>query len=257
MVDYPSYVITNWDTDQPLAQWDSGIQWDVNLGPSLGSVASWLALVTSEHASQPDYMAMLTITFQPVADIIAILESIPAAYDLDIAVGVQLDTDGVWVGIGRNISVPLEGVFFSWDIGGLGWGEGNWTTGINTNQLITLPDAQYRTLLYAKIAANHWNGSIPGAYNVFDIVFQGTGFGVLIQDLQHMHMAYALTGPIPDAVTQALFTGGYFNLKPAGVQIDKYYLPPEPNVPYFGFAVENDNIAGWGVGYWGVTAPGV
>lgn len=201
-------------------------------------------------------MAMLTVTFQPIADNIAILQSIPAAYDIDFALGVQLDTVGTWVGISRNITTPLSGVFFSWDVAGLGWDEGNWIPSINATQLVSLPDSQYRTLLYAKIAANHWDGTIPGAYTVFSTVFQGTGFGVLIQDLQHMHMSMALTGPIPDAVTQALFTGGYFNLKPAGVRIDKYYLPPVSNVPYFGWGVENENISGWGVGYWGVTAPG-
>jgi hypothetical protein len=201
-------------------------------------------------------MDMLALTFQPLADTIAILESIPAAYDLDVAVGAQLDTDGVWVGISRNVTTPLSGVFFSWATAGLGWDQGSWSPGINVTQLIQLPDAQYRTLLYAKIAANHWNGSIPGAYNVFNIIFAGTGFGVLIQDLQGMRMAFALTGPVPDAITQALFTSGHFNLKPAGVRIDKYYLPAASNVPYFGFGVENDNIAGWGVGYWGVTAPG-
>jgi hypothetical protein len=201
-------------------------------------------------------MEMLEATLQPLADIIAILESIPASYDVDDAVGVQLDTVGQWVGIGRNITTPLSGVFFSWATPGLGWDQGNWIPGINATQLTALPDPQYRTLLYAKIAANHWDGTVPGAYAVFDIVFRGTGFGVLIQDLQHMHMSFALTGPVPDAVTQALFTLGYFNLKPAGVRIDKYYLPPVSNVPYFGFGVENAHIAGWGVGYWGVTAPG-
>jgi hypothetical protein len=248
--------ISNWDSGQPNANWDSGLQWDTNIAPSTGSVASWLALVTSEHASKPNYIAMLTATFQPIADIIAVLESIPTSYDLDVAVGVQLDTDGQWIGISRDITVPLTGVFFSWDTVGLGWGEGNWIIDIGATELVSLPDAQYRTLLYAKIAANHWNGTIPGAYAVFDEIFAGTGFGVLIQDLQGMHMSMALTGPVPDAVTQALFTNGYFNLKPAGVRIDKYYLPPVSNVPYFGFGVENDNIAGWGVGYWGVTAPG-
>jgi hypothetical protein len=256
MLPDPPPIISTWDSDLPGSDWDSGLSWDINLGPSLGSIASWLALVTSEHASKPKFMAMLAATVQPLADIIAILESIPAAYDVDDAVGTQLDTTGEWIGISRHITTPLSGVFFSWDVLGLGWGEGNWATIINATELVTLPDPQYRILLYAKIAANHWDGTIPGAYDIFDIVFQGTGFGVLIQDLQHMHMAFALTGPIPDAVTQALFTTGYFNLKPAGVRIDKYYLPPANNVPYFGFGVENSNIAGWGIGYWGVTAPG-
>lgn len=249
--------ISAWDSGQPNANWDSGLEWDVTTGPQVGSVQKWLDLVTSEHASKPNYMAMLAATFQPLADIIAVLGTIPSKYDVDVAVGAQLDTDGQWVGISREIAIPLTGVFFSWQTPGLGWSQGNWTPGITTSELISLPDPQYRTLLLAKIVANHWNGSIPGAYEVFDAVFAGTGFGVLIQDLQHMHMVMALTGPVPDAVTLALFTGGYFNLKPAGVQIDKYYTPAVPNVPYFGFAVENDNIAGWGVGYWGVTAPGV
>jgi len=249
-------IITNWDSGQPLANWDSGLQWDVNLGPSNGIIVAWLALVTSEHADKPKFMEMLAATLQPLADNIAVLESIPNAYDIDLAVGVQLDTVGEWVGISRNITTPLTGVFFSWDVVGLGWGQGDWISNINATQLTVLPDPQYRTLLYAKIAANHWDGTIPGAYKVFDTIFEGTGFGVLIQDLQGMHMAMALTGPVPDAVTKALFTGGYFNLKPAGVRMDKYYLPPAPNVPYFGFGVENEFISGWNVGYWGETAPG-
>lgn len=249
--------ISTWDSGQPNAFWDIGLQWDVNLGPASGSIVSWLSLVTSEFQPRPKYMAMLAATFQPIADTLAVLESIPQKYDVDFAVGVQLDAVGQWVGASRNIAVPLTGVFFSWGVAGLGWGQGNWTTSINASQLIQLPDPQFRTLIYARIAANHWNGTVEGAYAVFDTVFAGTGFGVLIQDLQGMHMAMALTGPVPDAVTRALFTGGYFNLKPAGVQIDKYYLPPVSNVPYFGFGVENANISGWGIGYWGATAPGV
>jgi hypothetical protein len=253
----PPPFIGTWDSGLPLADWDSGLQWDINVGPSLGSVASWLALVTSEHASKPNYMAMLEATFQPLADIIAVLNQVPAAYDVDLAVGAQLDAVGEWVGISRNIRTPLTGVFFSWSTAGLGWAEGNWIASITETQLVTLPDAQYRTLIYAKIAANHWDGTIPGAYDVFDIVFQSTGFGVLIQDLQHMHMAYALTGPVPDAVTQALFINGYFDLRPAGVRIDSYYLPPADNVPYFAWGVPaGPFMAGWGTGYWGRTAPG-
>jgi hypothetical protein len=64
-------------------------------------------------------------------------------------------------------------------------------------------------------------------------------------------MALALTGPVPDAVTLALFTGGYLDIKPAGVRINDYFTPVVPNTPYFGYGVENSNISGWGVGYWG------
>ena len=249
--------VDTWDSGQPGANWDTGLQWDVNVGPSVGDVSAWVNLITSEHRSQPNFVLMVSSTLQPLADIIAVLSSMPGLYDLDTAVGSQLDADGVWVGVGRSIAVPLSGVFFSWDTVGLGWSQGNWTPGINVNELILLPDTQYRTLLYARIAANHWDGSVPQAYQIWNMIFSGTGFGILIQDLQGMNMTLALTGPVPDAVTRALFTGGYLNLKPAGVRINRYYTPAQDNVPYFGWGVANDNIAGWDLGYWGVSSPGM
>ena len=247
---------SDWDSNQPEALWDNGLQWDVNTGPSTGSTAEWLALVTGEHATKPNFMAMLAATFQPLADTIAVMESMPSAYDVDLALGSQLDATGQWIGASRYVTKPLTGVFFSWSTPGLGWGDGSWAPGLNVNELVQLPDAQYRTLLYARIAANHWDGSLPAAYAVWDQIFAGTGYGVLIQDLQGMHMAMALTGPVPDSVTLALFTGGYLQMKPAGVRMDKFYTPAKSNVPYFGFDVDNDNLSGWGLGYWGVAAGG-
>lgn len=243
--------IENWDSGQPNARWDAGLDWDTNVGPSPGDVQQYLKLVTSEHATKPKFMAMLAAVCQPLADLQVVLESIPALFDLDVAVGNQEDILGQWIGASRNIDVPLEGVFFSWATSGLGWGQGNWTSNIDATQLVVLPDAQYRTLLFATSAANQWDGTIPGAYEIWNTLFAGTGIGILIQDYGNMHMALALTGPVPDAVTLALFTGGFLNLKPAGVHIDNYYTPVVPDTPYFGWGVENASISGWSVGYWG------
>ena len=248
--------IENWDSGQPNAFWDSGLQWDVNVGPSPGDVQPYLDLITSEHIDQPDFTTMVAAVLQPLCDSQVLVAGIPSLYDIDLAVGSQEDAVGEWVGVTRNISVPLTGVFFSWATPGLGWSEGNWIVDIDATELVVLPDAQYRTLLYARVAANQWDGTIPGAYEVWDTLFVGTGTGILIQDYDDMHMAQALTGPVPDAVTLALFQGGYLDLKPAGVLIDNYFTPPEPGVPYFGYGVENANIAGWGVGYWGVQHAG-
>jgi hypothetical protein len=65
-----------------------------------------------------------------------------------------------------------------------------------------------------------------------------------------MTMNVVLVGPTPDAVTLALFTGGYLNLRPAGVGITNYYLPSVPGSPVFGFDVENAAIAGFDAGGW-------
>ena len=66
----------------------------------------------------------------------------------------------------------------------------------------------------------------------------------------------ALIGATPDAITLALFTSGYLNVKPAGVQIDYYMTPVAPGVPYFGIGVQNANIAGFGYGAFGNSYPG-
>jgi hypothetical protein len=255
----PQYVAT-WDTGQPFAEYDVGLYWDIGPGPAASGVLGiddYVNLVTSEHAYKPKFMTMLVTTIQPLVDTVITLENLPAAFDIDNAVGVQLDVVGQWVGVSRQIVTPLMGVFFNWGMPGLGWKQANWVANINQTSLVALPDNQYRQIIYGKVAANHWDGTIPGAYRVVNSVFAGTSTGVLIEDLQGMHMVYALTGVVPDAVLKALFTQGYFDLKPAGVRIDKYYTLSQPNVPYFGWGLQNAaGVAGWHTGYWGTSSPG-
>jgi hypothetical protein len=250
--------LSSWDTGEPGAFWDAGFQWDVNVGPPLGNPAPWLALVTSEHADKPNFMAMMTALLQPFADMLALCQIMSGYFDLDNAVGQQLDTLGLWIGITRLLRVQLPNTFFSLDTVGQGFDQAVWW---NSSQpltgVVTLADSQYRTLLQGRIVVNRWDGSVPGAYAAFATAFQGTGFGILIQDYQDMTMAYALTGPIPDAVTLALFTGGLLTPRPAGVRVRSFMTPTVSNVPYFGLDAENSGISGFDVGAWGAIGPGI
>ncbi|MGY0790976.1 DUF2612 domain-containing protein [Azospirillum argentinense] len=226
--------------------------------PPLGTaMADYLSLITSEHASQPNFAAVMTALLQPLVDGQSLLYGLSGRFDLDRAVGAQIDVIGLWVGVSRNLSVPLPNVYFSFGIAGLGFGEGTWwTPGTPTSQVVVLPDDGCRTLIRARIAANNWDGTVPGAHTVWATAFAGTGYRVLIQDNQDMTMDFALLGPIPDAVTLALFQGGYLDVKPAGVRINNYWTPTAPSAPYFGFGAQNDSIAGFGSGAWGaVTSP--
>lgn len=218
-------------------------------------LTDYTGLITSEHQSAPKFMAMVSLLGQWAVDRRNLLASIPALYDIDNAVGQQLDRVGEWVGISRNLSLPLTGVYFSFDTSGVGFDQGTWLGPFDpTTGLVSLPDAQYRILLYATIAANNWDGTVPGAYAAWDTIFEPLGYSVLITDNQDMTMNVVLVGPTPDAVTLALFTGGYLNLRPAGVGITNYYLPSVPGSPVFGFDVENSSIAGFNVGGWVVPA---
>ena len=58
-------------------------------------------------------------------------------------------------------------------------------------------------------------------------MFQPLGFQIKITDLAAgpMTMALTLVG-MPNALDAALFTGGYLNLRPAGVAVSSYTITP-------------------------------
>lgn len=183
-------------------------------------------LVTSFHNRRPRYMATVELSVAPYRDLAALAARIAdGLYDVDTAEGQQLDFTGQWIGAGRWIATE-EPVWFSLDVHGLGMDEGKWQGPYETSQtLVQLDNANYRLLLYAKIAANYWNGTIEDAYAAWDQVLAPAGWQIVIQDglpkgpnaHGSMNVIQALMGPPLDAVTLALFQGGYLGLKSAGV----------------------------------------
>lgn len=215
-------------------------------------ISKYLTLITSEHQPATKFRSLVAALVQPFADITEMLAAVPGLYDLDSAAGSQLDIIGQWVGISRYLEEPLTNVYFSFGIAGLGWGEGTWLGPYDlTSGLVALPDDAYRTLLRAKIAANTWDGTVPGAYRIWNTIFASEGYQILIQDNQDMTMTVGLLGNTPDAVTVSLLVNGYLDLRPAGVAITGYFTTNTPNTPLFGFGINNNSIAGWGLGAWG------
>ena len=220
-----------------------------------GDVTPYTGLITSEHANKPKFVATVTASVQPLADLLDAFNSLPAAFDIDQAVSVQLDIVGQWVGASRNVSTALTGVYFSFDTIGLGFDQGViWAPGEPLTGLIALPDDIYRLMLKAKIAANQWDGTVPGAYEAWNTLFAAEGFQILIQDNGDMSMTLALIGAINNPVFQGLFSGGYLDLRPSGVRINGYYFP-SADAPLFGLDVENSAISGFDMAAWAVSSP--
>lgn len=224
-------------------------------------VSDYTSLITSEH-QKPKFLAMVSVLAQWAVDRQNLLQSIrgtdenPGLYDIDVAVDQQLDRVGEWVGRSRQLDIPLTDVYFSFDETGLGFDQGTWFGPFDpVTGLVSLPDDTYRILLYATIAANNWDGTIPSAYEAWNTIFEPLGYQILIQNNQDMTMDIALIGPMPDAVTLALFVGGYLSLIPAGVGVNNYYLPTVPDSPVFGFDAQNNGIAGFDTGAWAIAAP--
>jgi hypothetical protein len=181
-------------------------------------VDQYLELITSEHQGQPNYVAFMSIFLQGQVDNQEILNSLPQKFDLDFAIGDQLDAIGVRVGRSRWLETPITGVYFAWDIDFVGWEQGAWQGPFDPDYgLLQLPDETYRILLKSTIASNHWDGSAPSAYEVWAIAF-GNGMMELI-DNQDMSISMRWIGPNPDAMLAAIINAGYLMLTPAGVSV--------------------------------------
>jgi hypothetical protein len=218
----------------------------------MSDVTQYTRLVTSEHNQAPKFMATVTATVQPLADLLEQMAEINSAFDLDTAVEKQLDVVGLWVGRTRSLTVPITGIYFSLDDAALGFDAGYWLGPFDPlSGLTNLPDEPYRILLRAVIAANRWDGSVPQAYSIWNTIFQPAGYGILIQDNSDMSMYQALLGPTPDLVTLALFNTGELALKPAGVRVT-FFTQSVPSTPYFGLDASGSGMAGLDIGAWGI-----
>ncbi len=209
----------------------------------------YLNLVTSEFRDKPVFISTLSLNLEAPIQVQNLLTAMMTiVFDLDLAVGNQLDIIGQWVGISRNVNVPISGVYFTWDGDyTVGWDYGSWQPSSQPTEVTVLPDDSYRVVLKAKIAANHWDGTTDGAYKVWDALF--TTFTILIQDNQNMTYDLAIVGGIVDSLTLALITGGYIALKPEGVRLAGVYAAIDSG-PVFAWDVDAPLLQGWDEGSW-------
>ena len=178
----------------------------------------YLALVTTEHQHRPKFMATVEATVAPFAALQSLMRSYIPAFDVDSAVGKQLDIVALWIGVTRAVAVPIEGFYFSWDdTAANGWDAGVWKgLGDPDSGFVNLPDDLFRSVLKAKIEANQWKGDIPGAYRILDAAF-GAGDNITLKDNQDMTMTVTVGAGALAPVQEAVLTQGYIPIKPAGV----------------------------------------
>lgn len=211
----------------------------------MAQATDYTGLIPAENANASNFVAMVGAVAGAFADINNSLRNIEAAFNLDTAVGAQLNQIGLWVGLGRNVATPLTGIYFTFDAVNLGFDQGNWKGPYDPDTgITTLDDETYRTMLRAKIAANMWDGTMPNYRKVMAFVLQSFGAQVVAVDHQDMTMDVYFFGAVFPAVFIALLQGGYFPLKPAGVHINGYHFQP-----VFGFDQQDAYISGFDVGY--------
>jgi len=217
-------------------------------------MSQYTDLITSQHADKPKFRALVEAGTQPLIDAREAAYSLSQAFDLDVAVGAQLDVVGQWVGLSHFVPVTITGVYFAFDTTAVGWDQGSWRGPFDPVEgLSRLDDETYRLMIRAKIGANHWDGTLNGWQGIINQVFDDTGTVVFAVDHQDMSMSVNFAGATPSALLAGLIRSGALQLKPAGVRIAGYFVSSEISAPFFGFDITSPYIAGWDQGAWGVA----
>lgn len=160
------------------------------------TLPDYLALLPSQHADKPKFVAWLTAILSPLID----EQNVNWAdeYDIDTAVGVSLDYIGEWIGQSRTLKIPD-------------------TFGGTIN---LLSDSDYRQVLKMKSALNRFDGTAENIYNSVRDVF-GYNF-VWIEDNQDMSHNVVMDVQAFLENQAMLMAAIYQKAKPIGVRINKF-----------------------------------
>lgn len=222
-------------------------------------MSKYTDLITNYHAGKPKFVAHVDLSTRPIIDASASLRSLISAFDIDSAVGVQLDVLGEWIGRTRTVSQPIAGVYFSFDTDGLGWDQGVWQGPYDPDVGYTsLSDDTYRIVLKAKIAINSWNGQNDTLPPILEAALAGSGLKMQIVDNQDMTISVWVfpENDISDVSLEliAAIKQGYLTVKAAGVWAGDIQTPsietPSVGKRFFGFDMDNEYIAGFDDGAW-------
>jgi hypothetical protein len=106
----------------------------------------------------------------------------------------------------------------------------------------TLDDPTYRVLLKARVAWNHWDGTIDGLQAIWRGLFPGGTIAIV--DSQNMTASVLLAGAFSSIIVD-LINNGMIVPRPAGV----LYTFSFSTLPIFGFDQAGTYIAGFDQGH--------
>lgn len=187
-------------------------------------ILEYLNLITSEHREKPKYIQMLSEVFGMYVDVANQLNSISESFDIDNAVGNQLDIIGELVGQSRELPFDYE--------------QGN----------NILDDENYRILLKSKILQNSWDGTTEDLYKLWEQLFPD--IYLALNDDTNMSCMIFVQGNYTPVQWQLLINGKLLP-RPAGVS----YSFKSLNAPLFAYDYDNetsDEYKGYDGGYWSV-----
>lgn len=188
---------------------------------SLGTVLPlyYPSIVTSQYQASPKLTTSLRVISSLPGDVAACARTMPTAFDINSAVGAQLDVLGTLIGASRTLPFQPSG---------------------GASPILT--DADYKTLLLAKIAQNQWNGSLSSLYALWNELFPGGRISLI--DNQNMTATIILAGTF-SSIVQDMITNGLIVPRPQAVLYNYTFA----TLPILGFDQNNATIAGLDAGH--------
>ena len=181
-------------------------------------IGYYVGLLASQYRNSPKLIAFLTALLKKFDDVSQCLVAMEQAFDVDNAIGPQLDMVGGIVGASRMVGFQPTG-------------------GLSP----ILDDSDYRIYIKATAAANRWDGTIDGLQGIWQTLFPGGT--IIIADQQNMTAIIYLFGTFTPIMEQ-LIANGYIVPRPEGVLYSYTFGKA------FGFDANNAFIAGLDNGDW-------
>ena len=207
-------------------------------------------LIAGAHRNKEKFQEWIFTLTEPLNEAREKLIEMQKLFDVETAVGDQLDAVGARVGASRYLPVMLTDVYFALDdYMGIGLDLGVWKGPYDPGDgLVRLDDETFRAVIKSTILMNHWdgqNGSLPdfvaGVFANFGVV----GKFMDLQDFQTMQVAINLTPQTTPPVVYDLLSRRIIDIVAAGVALNL-----TENLPWFGFDYETQSVKGLGEGYW-------
>jgi hypothetical protein len=173
------------------------------------AVSDYAGLITHEHIDKPNFISWLKAPLAIGDNTYNCAADINAVYDIDNAVGTQLDAIGTM--LNRSRIVPFQLSAGTADNPSFVWGtpldnEGGWNVGYwqLPTETSSLDDENYRILLKATVAKTHWTGSIADLSSLLSYVFLNYYIDFTVTDNQDMSFSVDFSGSFSSTLRDLL-----------------------------------------------------
>ena len=153
----------------------------------------YLEKITSAHITRERFMAWLRALVEMACQAGTLAEGMDEAFNVETAVGAQLDMIGAVVGISRELPYASQYV----------------TGGV-------MADTEYRNAINAKILRNQWDGTNGSLPLLWQSVYPSLQMSYT--DNQDMSMTVTVTGAISNSLSEMIQAGMIVPV-PAGVSV--------------------------------------